>query len=718
LQGQAHGTPAYMSPEQAAGRLDDLGPATDVYSLGAMLYHLLTGRAPFEGDDVHDVLRRVRLGEFPPPRQVAPTTDPALEAICLKAMAREPADRYDSSATLARDIESWLAEEPVSAWREPALRRLRRWARRHRPIVTGAAGLLVATTVALAVGSALLRDANARIRTEWSRAEDNYRDAVEQRKKAEANQARAETNQARAEANYAMARDAVDRFYTQVSEDKLLNEPHMDELRRELLATAREFYEGLAAGRTDDARSRADLGHAFLQLARIGRALGSMPEAIAQVEKARATFAELVEARPDDTENLRGLANCEEELGTLLASTGQNARADEAYRRALDLRRQLAAKKPDDPEIVNELAAGYNSLGRFYQVNAGDAFFRGRAAESEAMSREALALWERLAEAHPEVPRYRNNLAVVLNNLGRVYMQLRRGDEAEAVHARALELWEGLAAENPEVVDFQDGLALGHNNLGIDYIETGRPGPAEEHYRKALEIWQRLADQHPERIDLAVKLGGNTCNLGNFLNHSGEYERSLEWYDRATATLEGVLRREPRHVMGRDFLRNTNWGRATALFSLRRFDDSLASTERAIELDDGRARDRLRLFRSIVLVNLGDHRRAVSEVEAVSDTPSLPPGYLAIDVARVLARASAAVLEDPELGPTERRDQSDRLASRALEQLERCRTHGFFDVPGELASFDEDGDFDPLRTRPEFLRWRQDLGFPADPFAR
>src|SRR5439155_9052894 len=86
MTGQAVGTPAFMSPEQAAGRLDLLGPASDVYSLGATLYALLTGRPPFDARHVGVLLEQVQKGEFPPPRQVNPQVPAALDAICLKAM--------------------------------------------------------------------------------------------------------------------------------------------------------------------------------------------------------------------------------------------------------------------------------------------------------------------------------------------------------------------------------------------------------------------------------------------------------------------------------------------------------------------------------------------------------------------------------------------------------------------------------------------------------
>jgi serine/threonine-protein kinase len=129
--GQAVGTPAYMSPEQAAGRLDQLGPQSDIYSLGATLYCLLTGKAPFAGASTPEILRQVGKGEFPRPRRVKPGVPAALEAVCLKAMALKPEDRYPSARALADDIEHFLADEPVAAYREPWRVRAGRWVRRH-----------------------------------------------------------------------------------------------------------------------------------------------------------------------------------------------------------------------------------------------------------------------------------------------------------------------------------------------------------------------------------------------------------------------------------------------------------------------------------------------------------------------------------------------------------------------------------------------------------
>src|SRR5262249_12647789 len=139
--GHIIGTPGYMSPEQAAGRMDRIGPAGDVYSLGATLYHLLTGQPPFQGSGSNAILERVQRGDFLAPRRVRPEVPAALEAICLRALALRPEDRYASALDLAAEIEHWLADEPVAAHRESWLARLGRWTRWHKAFVAGAAAL-------------------------------------------------------------------------------------------------------------------------------------------------------------------------------------------------------------------------------------------------------------------------------------------------------------------------------------------------------------------------------------------------------------------------------------------------------------------------------------------------------------------------------------------------------------------------------------------------
>ena len=117
----------------------ELGPASDIFGLGATLYAILTGRAPFEGRHVQEIVDRARRCDFPAPRRVKTDIPPALEAVCLKAMARRVQDRYATALELAAEIDRWLAGESVGAWRDPWTLRLRRWVSRHRTLVTAAA---------------------------------------------------------------------------------------------------------------------------------------------------------------------------------------------------------------------------------------------------------------------------------------------------------------------------------------------------------------------------------------------------------------------------------------------------------------------------------------------------------------------------------------------------------------------------------------------------
>jgi tetratricopeptide (TPR) repeat protein len=151
--GEVLGTPAFLSPEQAAGRLDQIGVATDVFGLGATLYAILVGKPPYQDTSVPGVLAKARAATFEPPRRRVRSTPAALEAICLKAMAREPADRYPDALALARDVENWLAGERVNAWREPWLVSLRRFLRRRQPLVAALSLAAVLVPAAIIVAS-------------------------------------------------------------------------------------------------------------------------------------------------------------------------------------------------------------------------------------------------------------------------------------------------------------------------------------------------------------------------------------------------------------------------------------------------------------------------------------------------------------------------------------------------------------------------------------
>ena len=168
----AVGTPAYMSPEQAQARWDMVGPASDVYSLGATLYAILTGKAPFQGRNVAEVLERVKQGEFLSPRQVNSRVDRSLDAIVRKAMALRPEDRYQSPREIAADLNRWLADQPVSAYPEPFSANAMRWVRRRKQWVTAAAAPVFISIVGLTVHDVRLGREQVRTQTALEKLAD------------------------------------------------------------------------------------------------------------------------------------------------------------------------------------------------------------------------------------------------------------------------------------------------------------------------------------------------------------------------------------------------------------------------------------------------------------------------------------------------------------------------------------------------------------------
>jgi tetratricopeptide (TPR) repeat protein/tRNA A-37 threonylcarbamoyl transferase component Bud32 len=494
IMGEAMGTPQFMSPEQAAGRHDILGPASDVYSLGATLYTLLTGFPPIQDTDVVDVLRKVQRGEIPPPRQVKPDVPRALEAICLKAMALEPGNRYASTKELADDIEHWLADEPVSAWSEPWTVRARRWLGRHRTLVTAAASAVLVATVGLAVATALLTAANDRERAARTLAEEN---AERVRKEKD------ETEKQRkiAEHNFQLARKAVDRYHTEVSEDVLLNEPGMQPLRKKLLEAASEFYAQFVRERGKEPGLQAELGKAKFRLARITGDIDSEPKAIELHLEAKKIFNGLGTADPDQQSEL---AECCFHLGQLFRKTNQFDKAEECFKQALAIWEPLAGDHPKVDRYRAEVARSQLGLGNVHLA-------KRRPAWALALYEKALDIRFKLAEANPKVTAYQRDLAKTYDMVAKATNVLGQTNEAGIACGKGLAIQIQLVQAFPHISQYQNDLAASHFELGN--LQRGVTSNAEKSYQEAARLWKELVDKHPTVIEFQIKLAETYIEL-------------------------------------------------------------------------------------------------------------------------------------------------------------------------------------------------------------
>jgi serine/threonine-protein kinase len=431
--GSALGTPAYMSPEQARGDLDALSPRSDVYSLGATLYCLLTGKPAFKGDNPGDIIRGVKEGAILPPRRLEPALDPALEAICLKAMAMRPKDRYTSCEALVEDVESWLADEPVTAYREPIGRRARRWARRNRTVVATAAAALVMAAIGLGAVSAVQTKARndlATVNSQLIRANTGL--DAQRRKAVEREQ---------------LAIDAVKRFGDAVSRNTALkNSPVLEPLRQELLKAPLSFFKTL--------RDQLQSGH---------------------------------DTQPDSLVRLAPVAF---DLARLTDEIGDKQDALRAHEEAWAIWERLARENRTVSAFESGLATSHNNIGHI-QAAAGH---QDLALESYS---RALAIWERLTRDDPSIIKFQENVAATHSNIGALQSATGHPDLALESFGRALAIFERLQRENPTVTELQNKLAASHGNIGNLQRETGGPDLALKSYARALAIWERLAREGP-----------------------------------------------------------------------------------------------------------------------------------------------------------------------------------------------------------------------------
>jgi serine/threonine-protein kinase len=563
LPGSALGTPAYMSPEQARGDLERLGPRSDVYSLGATLYCLLTGQPPFGGDDVGAVLRGVQSGDLRRPRHLDPTIDRALEAVCLKAMALKPEDRYPSPKALSDDVERWMADEPVTAWHEPAAVRARRWAKRHRPLMAAAAAATLMAVTGLSLILTVQASANGRLR------EANRQLRI----------ANGRERQARdlAQARYDLARQAVAAYYTGASEDVLLKQPQLGELRSKLLNTALEFYrklqEVLESEGSPSPAARADLAEACFRIGSIGVEVGSKEDALTAHQEALAIREALARARPDDRRLQADLARSHYQIGLVHRELGQPDESWRSHRRALALRESLAKVEPADLRIRSELASSLLESG-LLQFDAGQMADAMTSLEG-ARDRygELLAVQPDSVEFQAQKAGCQSRIALILAQTGRLPDALRAGEQALAIRER-------LAAANPDVTHLQDELCRSLETLVTYELQSGRLARAVEANRRALAIREAVARAHPTTSVFQADLARCHIYLAGLHGQAARPAEAVEAYRRAEAILKGLIRSNPHVTDYRNLLAhclvNTGWvqsmiGRPSdALDSLRR----------------------------------------------------------------------------------------------------------------------------------------------------
>ncbi len=396
----AVGTPSYMSPEQASGAIDRVSFASDIYGLGATLYCLLTGKAPFQGesDDALSILTKVRSGGFRKPRELKADVPPALEAVCLKAMALDPDHRYKTAAALALDIERWLADAPVSVHREPLVVRLGRWIRRHKPLVAAAAVLLVCVVIGLCVDI-------VRVGRERAVAEDNF----------------------------VMAREAVNRVLSEAAEGPLAAVPQAEELRLHVAKDVSEFNGRLLRQRPRDPAVIREAASTYRKVANIERML-NLPKDAARSYGQSITLGERLLAEfPGDIKDDLNLALTLADWGELERAEGDLQKAEQTCLRGVAIADRLLEQRRNDQNCHLARAMGLLNLAQV-QIDLRQTDEARRSAEIAAQIFAGLV-------GHPtDGARNATLLLLALDNWGKALRQSGHPKQAEQRLRQSIEV--------------------------------------------------------------------------------------------------------------------------------------------------------------------------------------------------------------------------------------------------------------------------------------
>jgi serine/threonine protein kinase/tetratricopeptide (TPR) repeat protein len=727
LTGDLVGTLRYMSPEQALAKRAIVDHRTDVYSLGATLYELLTLEPAFGGRDREELLRQIAFEEPPSPRQRNAAVPTELATIVLKALEKNPGDRYGTAQELANDLHRFLNDEPIRARPPTRVQRLRKWARRHHAVVVtsgiAAAVLLVAALVAVTVG--LLAVERERLRSDRAYVEEARRRR--------------------------QARDALDRMTSLVLEDLLAKQPVLTEEHRKFLRQALEAYEEFAAETGPDEQVRVGVARAYRNAGRIRHRLEPSLEAAVCFRRAAARYAELAAEFPARPIYRQELAGCYNDLGALLNDMGGRLpEALAAHADGLAICKQLVADFPGDARHRHYLADNYLNMGNTLMQ-------QGRLAGAETMYRDAVAIEEALVHEFADVAEYREMLLRTRSTLSSLLALRGQGDEALALCRSALTLAQGLAAEFPAEPRYRHRAGMELNNLANRLRATGRPHEVEDMCRQTVTTLRQLVAGYPAvptyREDLAKSLLG----LGLLLTETRRHAEGLAAYREAGALVAQLVTDLP-EVVGYRHLQGTiynNMGLALAetapaaeaeraygealgireqlaakypanpgyqqclastlvnLAGLRRAGKDFASArallERARPFHEAalKASPRNPSYRwfyrnnrrdlAANLLDLGDHAAAAVAAEELVRA-AFEPGPDLYSAAGFLARAASAAENDGRLPADQRRQSAQAFADRAVALLRQAAAQGY----REEKRLQEDKALDPLRPRPDF----------------
>jgi eukaryotic-like serine/threonine-protein kinase len=677
MSGDLIGTLRYMSPEQALANRGTIDHRTDIYSLGVTLYEMLTLEPAFGGRDRQELLRQIAFEEPQAPRRRKEAIPAELETIVLKSLAKNPEERYATAQELADDLERFLRDEPIRANRPTLAQRTRKWMRRHKALVwsvaVAALMVLVVTAGMLSLMTARLSDKNAELATANSLER-------EQRRIANANAAR--------------ARQAVDDFFTKVSDSPALKAHGLEKLRRDLLQQARAFYEQFAREQSSDPAIQAERARAYYRLGKISAEMGLNQDAIQSYREARTIVEQLGSEYPGAQGYQGQLADTLQELAIRYHITAQISDARATYETLLTLYERLAPKEGDSERHQEKLAGILTNLALLY----GDT---GKPEQAKTAYGRALTIFAQLAAEHPQERRFRFARAKTPANSGHLLRDIGELNAARTAYEEALAICRQLAREFPQIKEYRYGVGKILSGLGYAQLFLGLPEQARTAYQESLAIFRQLAREHPDLPDYREMQGRNLNDMGMVLFDLKQTKEAESRFADSLAVFEQLAREQPDVPDYPDIVAGLHDNLGALYRSIRRHAQSLASYAKALPIREKLARehpevpayreqlDAVRLGIAATNAARGEYQSATAAAAALLGQ-GRESGIQLYVAASVYALASGAVRDNAALRQAH--------AGRAIELLHKAVARR---QPG-MARLKTDPDFDPLRARLDF----------------
>jgi tetratricopeptide (TPR) repeat protein len=728
------GTLEYMSPEQAEMSALGVDTRSDIYSLGVLLYELLTGSTPLTHERMKEaayaeILRLIKEEEPPRPSTrlsdsgetlasiaAQRKTEPAkltklvrgeLDWIVMKALEKDRNRRYESAGAFAADVQRYLHDEPVQACPPSGWYRFGKFARRNKAaLATASAVALVVMlgVVGLAVSYLLVTREKEKVLRQKERGDQHL----------------------------TRAKKVMEDYLANTANDRRLKAAGLHDLRKSLLLSMVSFLEDFTRQEGEDRALRVHRGWAQFNLGHIWAEIGDSDKALAQYDQARATWESLAADFTDAPGNREYLGNCENNRGVLLTSLNRLDEAEQSIQHALTIREQLAAEFPAVASYRTEIGGALNGLAviarRRHNLEAGKRLLEqaivhqkaaiqidphnrkartslaghhtnlgvvlmelGQLKESVAANAKARAVFDGLLADFPSDPDLRSGVAGCFINLGNLH---RHGRSAEAVKAyrEAVTVLDKLAAEFPAVPEYAATLAQVHYNLGLQLTEQCRERDAKTAFDMALSLNEQLVKQHPGATAYAMALAISLILRGSREADAGRFDAALGPLTRAVDVLE-PLAAPARKVDGASLqLGKAHGARADVLLRLSRHSEALKDYDRALALDSGENQWYFRIQRALTLAHLKEHVQAAAEAAAGAGEKGLP-AYLLQDAAGVHAICSAAVRDDVKL--------SEQYAAKAVALLRQAFEKNYKAIMKDVRS---DKNLNALRSRADFQK--------------